>query len=427
TGLTPRGAIRSGIEVIHQDLSLFPNLTVSENIAIAPYVAQGRAWVRAREVRKIARDAMAIIGVALPLDVLVEQLPVADRQITAICRSLALRSRVLVMDEPTAALAWHEVDALLTVITRLRDTGVAVVFVSHKLNEVTRIADDITVLRDGMVVTSGPAGKYDRESISRAMTGREIVPLTRTEGIEATSIPRLELSSLSSRGAFQDVSLVLHPGEVIGLAGLVGSGRAEVVETVFGLRPVQNGEIYVDGTHRSIRNVDDAMAAGIGYVPGDRLTEGLFLRHSVERNIVAASTDDLPRRFGIISPRSVAGIAKTLIAQLQIKTSSRRTPVLHLSGGNQQRVVLAKWFVRQPRILLLNGPTVGVDVGSREEILNLLQQLSTAGTSIIIASDDEEELVQICHRVLIMRGGRIAEEMTGAEVTTGAILGALTS
>jgi simple sugar transport system ATP-binding protein len=414
--LTPRAAIRDGVQIIYQDLSMFSNLTVAENIAIAPMIAAGRKIFRGQDAEEIARRAMARIDVDLPLGAHVGDVPIAQRQITAICRALAQDARILFMDEPTTALTRREVDSLFRTVDLLRDQGVAVVFVSHKFNEVLKISDEITVLRNGRVVAAGPASEFDRASLSTAMTGHEVTRLERREraAVDAPTVLRTE--GLSVEGSLNQLSLELHRGEILGITGLMGSGREAVAEALFGITPASSGSIWIDGRTCQIRSVNEAIGHGIGYVPGDRLTEGLFLDHSVAQNVVAASTGEVPRRAGLVLKRSVVALAKRMIDAFGIKTSSAVAPVRTLSGGNQQRVVLAKWFVRKPRVLMLNGPTVGVDVGSKREIMSLLQQLSSDGTAIIVISDDVSELVEVCDRVLVMRHGEVATELLGDEL-----------
>lgn len=420
--LTPRQAIRYGIEVIHQDLALFPNLTVAENVAVASYLAEGRRTFRYRDARRLAASVVRGVGVPLPLDVEVGDLSMADRQMTAICRALTQDVRILFMDEPTAALTWREIQALLDVVRRLTARGVAVVFVSHKLDEVFAAGGWITVLRNGTVVADGPVRDYDRAALVRAMTGREVRDRRSGEAVPPDAPPVLEVAHLSAPGALDDVSFTVRRGEIVGLAGLLGSGTAEVLEALFGILRTSAGEVTVGGRRLRIRHPTDAIAAGIGYVPSDRLRQGLFLRHPIGWNIVAATTEAVVTRLGFLRWSAVAASARRMMQELRIVAPSPATAVGHLSGGNQQRVVLARWLLRRPAVLLLNAPTVGVDVGSKEDIHALLLALSRRGAAILIASDDVPELVAVCHRVLVLRRGRLAAELSGAQVTEDGIL-----
>ncbi len=415
--LTPRLAIKGGLQVIYQDLSLFPNLSVAENIAIAPIVAERRRRFSPREARAIAEQVAERIHVTLPFNALVGDVSIAQRQLTAICRALAQDARVLFMDEPTTALTRREVDSLLATVKLLCRQGVAVVFVSHKFDELLGVADEITVLRNGRVVAERPAAEFDSVSLSEAMTGQRIETLARREDVSGTAKAALSAEHIAVAGALDDVSLTVHHGEILGITGLLGSGRDAIAEALFGIHPITSGEIRVEGQVCRIRSVVDAIRLGIGYVPGDRLTEGLFLNHAIALNIVSASTQDIERTFGFIRRGAIDAIARRMIEAFDIKTPSAWIPVRALSGGNQQRVVLAKWFVEKPRILILNGPTVGVDVGSKLEIMHLLRNLSAEGTAIIVISDDVPELVAIADRVIVMRNGAIAAELRGVEIT----------
>lgn len=423
--LTPRQAIAAGIEVIFQDFSLFPNLSVAENIAIAAHIAEGRRIVRPKDLRRIAREVVDRIGVHLDLDARVEDLSVADRQLTAICRALAQDARIIFMDEPTTALTWREVRALFRIVESLRESGVALVFVSHKIEEVLRISQRITVLRNGVVVVSGEAAEFDRAALIRAMTGRTIAEANPSEAIQEKTTPLLEVEGLSLRGYFEDVSFAVQPGEVLGVTGLLGSGRTEIAEALFGITPADSGTVRVDGRPVHLRSVRDAITAGIGYVPADRLTQGLFLDQSIARNIIAGSLDRLVGRLNLLRRSAADQTVRRALATLHITMSSPEAPVRSLSGGNQQRIVLGRWLARSPHILILNSPTVGVDVGSKHEILEMLRAKSREGMGIVVISDDVPELMAVCHRVIVVRRGRVVDELAGERLSEKTILSEL--
>jgi simple sugar transport system ATP-binding protein len=422
SALTPREAIGAGIEVVYQDLSLFPNLSVKENIAVAPFLAGRRHRYSPGEASRLAAAAAAKLGISLDLAAKVGDLPVSGRQLVAICRSLAENARVVFMDEPTTALTWREVQALFVVMRRLVEHEVAVVFVGHKFNEILEIAQHITVMRNGQIVVSGEAADFDRASLSRAMTGHEVASLDRPQTAEIVKPPVLQVSELSSKGAFEHVSLSIGKHEVVGLTGLLGSGHAEVGEALFGIRPVSSGQLRIGGEPRHIGSVADALRYGVGYVPGDRLNQGLFLTQSVARNLAAANIDRLKRRAGLVKQSEVRDTARMMIKKLAIKAPSEQTAVRNLSGGHQQRVLLGKWLLRDPALLIVNGPTVGVDIGSKREILQILRDLATQGTAVLVISDDIPEVVEVCDRVLVMREGRLVAEFEGDRVTEEAIL-----
>lgn len=413
---TPSGAISAGVQVIYQDFSLFPNLTAAENIAMLSELADRRKLSSRRRIRKAADTIVADLGLRIDLDADVADLSVADRQLIAICRALVGEARVLIMDEPTTALTHSEVQRLFTIVRRLQERGVAVVFVSHKLDEVLAISQHVTVLRNGAVVASGPADEYTARSIAKAMTGRDVSEERLVDDLSPESHPLLVVEGLGREGAFSDASFSLARGEILGITGLLGSGRSEIAEALFGVAPADTGTIRVDGAERRIRSIADGVKAGFGYVPEDRLTQGLFLDKSIADNMVASSLDKYRSKTLLLDRRRIARSMADLFARLRIKAPNVQAPVRSLSGGNAQRVVIAKWLDRKPSVLMLNGPTVGVDIGSKEEIFAILRAQASEGMGIIVISDDIPELVTSCHRVLIVRAGRIVSEIAGDEI-----------
>lgn len=424
--LTPIGAIHEGIQVIYQDFSLFPNLTVAENIALNRLLSEGRRFVSWREVHRIAREAIDRIGVQLDLNARVEDLSVASKQLVAISRALLQDARLIIMDEPTTALTQREVDSLFRVIRNLREKGISVLFVSHKLNEVLEIADHITVMRNGRVVADGEASEFDWAKLSYHMTGREVRQARATSVVAAKGPALLRVEGLGLRGAFSDVSFALHRGEVLGITGLLGSGRTELAMALFGLRPADRGQIYIDDKPVAIRSVQDAIRHGIGYVPEDRLTEGLFLPQPIAKNVVVSIVDRLTNRWRLLDARAAAAEVDSWLSTLRIAAPSTAMPVQSLSGGNQQRVVLAKWLATAPRILILNGPTVGVDVGSKADIHATILRLAEQGIGVLLISDDIPELLNTCSRILVMRRGRIVQELEAARVSESELAQVLT-
>jgi simple sugar transport system ATP-binding protein len=414
--LTPNDAIRSGIQVIYQDFSLFPNLSAAENIAMLSELAERRTFSSRSRIRTVARRVVDDLGLRLDLEADVADLSVADRQLIAICRALVNDAKVLIMDEPTTALTHSEVDRLFRIVRQLQERGVAVMFVSHKLDEVLQISQRLTVLRNGEVVESGPASQYEPRTIAKAMTGRDVDEERRVSPLDDEASVLLQVEQLGRPGAFQDVSFSLRKGEMLGITGLLGSGRSEIAEALFGIHPAESGTITVAGERRTIRSIRDAVAAGIGYVPEDRLTQGLFLDVSIADNMIASSLSSYRTRIGLLDRNRIRGSIADLFGRLRIRAPNVGAVVRSLSGGNAQRVVLAKWLDRKPAILMLNGPTVGVDVGSKEEIINILREQADEGMGVIIISDDIPELVTSCHRVLVVHDGRIMAEFTGDEI-----------
>jgi simple sugar transport system ATP-binding protein len=293
---------------------------------------------------------------------------------------------------------------------------VSLIFVSHKLDEVLRVSQRLTVLRNGTWVATGAAGDYDRDAIAGLMTGKDIDTSRVVSAVPADAAIALEVKGLGRPGAFADVDLVVRCGEIVGLTGLLGSGRGEIAEAIFGVRPATTGTIAVGGHPVRIQSIPDAVAAGIGYVPEDRLTQGLFLDDSIADNVVAASVTAFAGRARLLDRARMLAFIQTVASRLRIKAPNLSLAVRSLSGGNAQRVVLAKWLMTNPKVLLLNGPTVGVDVGSKSEILEILRTQASAGMGVVVISDDIPELYSACHRVLIVQGGRIVCELAGDAV-----------
>ncbi len=413
--LSPTEAKRLGVQVIFQDLSLFPNLSVAENIAVDQILKRWPPAVGTAAMRRTARAVLDRLGFALDLDARVSDLTIAERQVVAICRGLAARARILFMDEPTASLTRSEVDARLSIVARLKDDGLAIVFVSHRLDEVIEIADRVTVMRDGRKVGTYPAREVDEARLGELMTGRIF-----DHGIHARperiAPPVLALDGLGRDGDYEDISLTLHAGEVAGLTGLLGAGRTELALGLFGMRLPDRGRILMaDGkggglAEQRIRRNRDAIAAGIAYVSEDRLNLGLNLRQSIGDNLVLASLARLAGPLGFIAPAARSATARRWIDRLQIKIPGLDHPVTTLSGGNQQRIVLGKWLETAPRVLILDSPTVGVDIGNKASIYALVRVLAETGVAILMISDEIPEVYANCDRILHMRGGRLAGE-----------------
>ncbi len=413
--MTPTAAATGGIAVIFQDFSLFPNLSVAENIAFGAELAQGARLVRARRMRELAARTLDRVGVPMDLAAPVETLSVAHKQLVAICRALASDARLIVMDEPTTALTEREVRALLTIIRRLKADGVAVIFVSHKLAEVLEVSERVVVLRNGRVVAEGPASEFDAASLTRHMTGRDL-EATGPAPLDPNAPVLLTVEGLFKAGAFADVGFTLRAGEVLGISGLLGSGRTALAKALFGLARPDAGRVALDGRPVPLGDPLRAAAAGIGYVPEDRLTEGLFLTQSILRN-VAVGRVDAHGRGPLLDLAGLGQEARDWLGRLRVKAPDPGAPVRSLSGGNQQRVVLARWLARAPRVLILNGPSVGVDVGSKAEIHGIIADLAAQGLGVIVISDDLPELLATCHRILVMVEGRIVEDIEGADAT----------
>lgn len=414
----PINAIREGIQVIYQDFSLFPNLSAAENIALNHQLASGKRLVDWKEIYRVAEEAIAKIDVKIDLRADVEDLSVADRQMIAISRALLQDAKLIIMDEPTTALTHKEVKSLFKIIEKLKQDGISILFVSHKLNEVQEISDAITIMRNGKKVADGPASEFDQSKIVYYMTGREIGDTSyTTPARESNQQAVLRAEGLSRRGSFQDISFEIYPGEIVGITGLLGSGRTELASALFGLHPAEKGSLFIDGKPVKINNIQDAIKNGIAYVPEDRLTQGLFLPQSIGKNILASTIDSLKYSSRLVDQSKVEDEITKWVQEMAIATPSPDLPVQSLSGGNQQRVVLAKWLATNPKILILDGPTVGVDVGSKAEIHRIIRELASQGMAVIVISDDTPELLHNCNRILLMSRGRIVEEFPADSLT----------
>ena len=420
--LDPIAAIRHGIEVIYQDFSLFGNLTVAENLALGHELREKRRLVDWRAVRALARRAIDRLGVEIDLAADLETLPTSGKQLVAIARALMSDPRLLIMDEPTTALTRREVETLFRVVREIQRQGIAVLFVSHKMREMLEISEWLTVIRNGRKVAEGETGRFDETSITRHMTGQDISgePYRWRPAADGKP-PRLDVRGLILPGGTGQTDLRLEAGEIVGLAGLLGSGRTELALALFGIAPGQGGQVLIDGIPVRLSTVQEAIACGIAYVPEDRLTEGLFLAQSIERNVLAAAYDRVTR--GLVLDRTRARtLAAEIVAAMQIATPSLDKPAGQLSGGNAQRVVIGRWLLTDAKVLILNGPTVGVDVGSKAEIHRKLRELAeTRGLAVLMISDDLPELAQNCNRILLMHRGRLVAEVAGGATSEATV------
>lgn len=406
--LNPVQSTERGIQVIYQDLSLFPHLSVAENIAIASHLGAPRV-VNWRAIRATAQAAMERVGAALDPDARVEDLSIANRQLVAICRAMAADAKLVIMDEPTASLTRHEVDALIRLVADLKRAGICIVFVSHRLDEVMEIAERVTVLRDGAKVGAYAAREMNDKTLATLMTGKAYAYQTSGTCFDAAKTV-LSVSHLSRTGQYDDVSLEIRAGEIVGLTGLLGSGRTEFALSLFGMNRPTSGEIRLNGKPLALKTNAQAIEEGIAYVSEDRLNLGLVLEQPISSNILVTVLDKLPSRFGLISEATRQRTARRWIADLAIKAPDPDNAVRTLSGGNQQRLVLAKWMATQPKLLILDSPTVGVDIAAKDGIYDVVRTLAAQGVAILLISDEIPEVFYHAHRVLVMRRGRIAAE-----------------
>ncbi len=407
--LTPDQARSFGIQVIYQDLSLFPNLSVAENIAFEHNLHGLLGWYRPERLRQTAQRILDELNFSLDLDSKVAELPIAQRQQVAICRALVADARLVIMDEPTASLTRTEVNQLLRTVHYLKQKGISVVFVSHRLDEVLEISDRVTVIRDGQKVGTFPAAEVSSERLTELMTGLKLNYALKAANQHDERI-MLELDNLSRAGQYHNVNLKLYQGEVLGLCGLLGSGRTELALSLFGMTKPDSGKIYLDSKPVRFRGHEDAIKSGIGYVSEDRLTLGLVQQQSVGDNTVLAIMETLRSRFHLIDEYRKNRIVLEWIEKLGVKVASPDQAISTLSGGNQQKIVLAKWVLTQPKILILDSPTVGVDVGAKASIYQLIHQLAAEGISILLISDEVPEVYFNCDRVLHFSEGTVLGE-----------------
>jgi len=417
TKITPIEAIMNGIQVIYQDFSVFPNLSVMENLAFNSELANKHKLVNVKRMRKIAKEAIARINFEVDLDAKVETLSVANKQLVAICRALMFGAKLIIMDEPTTALTRKEVNSLFKIILDLKAQGIATLFVSHKLDEVFEISERFTIIRSGEKIITGNTSELDNKKFTFYMTGREFDDLAFTPK-SIVGDPVMEVKDLSLSGYFEDINFSLHKGEILGLTGLLGSGRTELALSLFGMRKADKGTIRIKGKNVVLDSVRSAMENGIGYVPEDRLSEGLFLPRGIGDNVVISEIDSLANRIGVLDKARKQKEIDRWVEELSIATPNPDNACSTLSGGNQQRIVLAKWLSREPDVLILNGPTMGVDIGSKHDIHLILEKLADKGMALIIISDDIPEILSTCSKIMIMKNGRITATLNPKETNT---------
>jgi rhamnose transport system ATP-binding protein len=422
---TPADSKAAGISVIYQEPTLFPDLTVAENIFIGRQPTGRGGIINRREMRRQARDLFATLGVPIDPDRIAEGLSIADQQIIEIAKAISLDARVLVMDEPTAALSGVEVERLFTVARGLRDKGAGILFISHRFEEVFALCDRITVMRDGRYVSVHDTAAATVPGIVKEMVGRELGALF-PKVVAPVGDTVLSVSGLSRLGVFTDIGFEVKAGEIVALSGLVGSGRTEVARAVFGIDKYDAGTVHLDGKPLPARSPQASITAGIGFVPEDRRKQGLVMDLSVARNATLTLRKSLAR-FGLISGARERRLAEEWSARLQVKTGSQDYAVSTLSGGNQQKVVLAKWLATEPRLLIVDEPTRGIDVGTKAEVHRLLSDLAGRGIAILMISSELPEVLGMADRVLVMHEGRISAEYSREEATAELVMHAATS
>ena len=412
---SPRHAQRLGIGIIYQELNLVPSLTAAENIFLGRERTNSVGLIDKQGLLSSAQKIISTIGLQIECDQPVKTFGLAQRQMIEVAKALSLDARILIMDEPTSALSEIEIQQLFDVIRRLREKGVAIIYISHRLQEIFEIGDRVTVLRDGKLVGTRAIRETSHSELVKMMVNRELKDqYPRHRGAFGEEILRIE--HFNRKGALRDISFSLHRGEILGISGLLGSGRTELARALFGADKIDSGEVIIRGERRRITSPRTAVKLGLGLLTEDRKSQGLVLALSVKENITLSSLD-LFSKLGIISIQREEREASSFIQQLRIKTPGHAQKVLNLSGGNQQKVVLAKWLSRKADIFIFDEPTRGIDVGSKVEIYHLMNQLTAQGVAIIMISSELPEILGMSDRILIMHQHAIAGELSAEEAT----------
>jgi ABC-type sugar transport system ATPase subunit len=416
----PNDALRRGIATVTQETTLAPDLSITENVFLGHRMVRRGPLIDWRATRRRAREAVRRLGLDVDPSLPVRRLRPDQQQMVEIARALSIDARVLVLDEPTSSLTDDEVASLFALVRNLRDEGVAIIFVSHRLKEVFDLADRITVLRDGRTVGEAPAAELDRPALIQLMVGRALEEMEPPAVQERSGPSALRLRGLTLPRAISEIDLDVAPGEIVGLAGLIGAGRSELLETVFGLHRPSAGTVEVEGSPASFRSPRDAIRGRVAFVPADRKVQGLVHEMSVRENLVMAFTSRVARVRRPAARRELR-VVRESFQVMRIRAGSPRAPVATLSGGNQQKIVLAKWLATSPRVLMLDEPTRGVDVGAKAEIYQLLFDAAESGVGVLVSSSENPELLTLCDRILVMFRGRIAAELSRDDATEARI------
>ncbi len=411
-------AVSHGISLIFQELSLIPTLTVAENIFLNREILEG-PFLDKKSMERKAHKLLQSLDIDVDVHSRVEDLDVGVCQMIEIAKALSVNAKVLILDEPTASLSEKETAHLFTLINSLKQRGVSMIYISHRMAEIFKICDTITVLRNGSIVTTKPTRDYSLTGLIEDMIGRKTAALTTADeelASKCTGRPLMTVEHLNCGSRLKDVSFELREGEVLGLAGLMGSGRTEVVESLFGLNKDASGQVTINGQSYEIKGVRHAIDSGLALIPEDRRREGLVLMHSVEENLIVPIFDKLKRGL-LLENKKVADIAERSISDMAIKTHSRKTPAFNLSGGNQQKIVVGKWLNSAPSVLLLDEPTAGVDVGSKREIIDKVRDFVGENRAAIFISSDILELISACDRFIVFYDGKVTATYNRSEIT----------
>lgn len=419
----PLSAQNVGITIIHQEFNLFPELTVEENIFIGREFCKKNRWrLDKKQQRQATIEILQKLNLAIKPDTLVADLTVAQQQMVEIAKAISVNARILIMDEPTAALTETEIESLFRVTRLLKEQGTGIVYISHRLEELALIADRATVMRDGQYISTVDYECVKISDLIAMMVGRDLGNIyPRREALQQR-IPVLEVNGLTRKGVLNDINFTLYRGEILGFAGLMGAGRTELARAIFGADSIDSGTLKLNGKETVIKDISDAIQQGISYLTEDRKKEGLALNLSVERNIMLGNYPEYSDRFGNVDSRRCQQTSEEQVKALRIKTPNLEQAALNLSGGNQQKIIIARWVCKDTDILIFDEPTRGIDVGAKLEIYELMNRLVAKGKSIIMISSELPEVLGMCDRILVMRSGRITGELSAKEATQEKIM-----
>ncbi|QCT86439.1 sugar ABC transporter ATP-binding protein [Escherichia sp. E4742] len=419
----PLSAQNVGITIIHQEFNLFPELTVEENIFIGREFCKKNRWrLDEKQQRQATIEILQKLNLAIKPDTLVADLTVAQQQMVEIAKAISVNAKILIMDEPTAALTETEIESLFRVTRLLKEQGTGIVYISHRLEELALIADRATVMRDGQYISTVDYECVKISDLIAMMVGRDLGNIYPRREALLQRIPVLEVNGLTRKGVLNDINFTLYRGEILGFAGLMGAGRTELARAIFGADSIDSGTLKLNGKKTVIKDISDAIQQGISYLTEDRKKEGLALNLSVERNIMLGNYPEYSDRFGNVDSRRCQQTSEEQVKALRIKTPNLEQAALNLSGGNQQKIIIARWVCKDTDILIFDEPTRGIDVGAKLEIYELMNRLVAKGKSIIMISSELPEVLGMCDRILVMRSGRITGELSANEATQEKIM-----
>ncbi|MGV3904058.1 sugar ABC transporter ATP-binding protein [Citrobacter freundii] len=419
----PLSAQSAGITIIHQEFNLFPELTVEENIFIGREFCKNNRWrLDEKQQRQAAIDILQKLNLNISPETLVADLTVAQQQMVEIAKAISVNAKILIMDEPTAALTETEIDSLFQVTRLLKEQGTGIVYISHRLEELALIADRATVMRDGQFIATVDYDAVKISDLIAMMVGRDLGNIYPRRGPLAQRKPVLEVSGLTRNGVLNNIDFTLYQGEILGFAGLMGAGRTELARAIFGADPIDGGTLKLNGKVTVIKDIPDAIQQGISYLTEDRKKEGLALGLSVERNIMLGNYPEYSDRYGNVDSKRCQKTSEEQVKALRIKTPHLEQAALNLSGGNQQKIIIARWVCKDTDILIFDEPTRGIDVGAKLEIYELMNRLVAKGKSIIMISSELPEVLGMCDRILVMRNGRITGELASDDATQAKIM-----